>query len=1285
MKGKLKRVKAIALTAALMTGMLISFGETAEATNSSGDPVTPPLGWNTFDTFYDNDALNEQNVKEIADYMAENMKDSGYVYVNLDGGWWNNKSGQPIQVDEYGRPQPGEVRFPSSKDGNGLKSLADYVHSKGLKLGLYAMRGIPRVVTTSGYEDIKIKGTELSGKELANIADTCSWTKDNYGIDWENHPDEAQAYYDSLFEMWEEWGIDFIKIDDLVSPIDDYHKNDVYGYSKARENTKSDIIISASPGNNIGADQEEWVMEILDHVDMFRATGDVWDNWSDTNKQFDRAKAFVKYAKPGAWVDLDMLPYGKIRDKTNNPVRQSKLTNDEIYTSMTLHCIAKSPLIMGGDVRELKDDPFTLEVLTNSEALAVNQEGTNQGCFYDEGNITKWVSDAGNNEKYVALFNRTSGKADISFNFADIKLSSEYGTIRDLWKKSDIGTYKNSYKVSVPSHGAVLLKVSPTTEEHALPSLRLSSSGEAVYAGGESTITTTLINDGLSNVKSAEVSIQAPSDWEVSNVTPDSFDNIPVGETVTVQWKVRLPRDASNADNTLITAVEFAYGEGTRQLQETKNLIVIPLGGQYLSDMEWKSAFCGWGPVERDMNVGGKKPNDGKPITLNNVVYSKGLGTNPDTGRPSEIVYDLDGKYSRFTAIVGIDDNAGTEGQGSVVFEVYCDGEKRWESGIMKCKDEAQSIDLDITGVNELNLTVTDGGDTAGYDNADWANAMVTSGMEKVNLAVQKNPLTIGDTTPIQAKAVMTNGSEILLEDSEVTYISSDETIVTVTDGVVTGIAEGDAVITANALMDGMAGSGSVNVTVEKEVPVLTGLRIDGEFKDTYIQGEELDFSSANVIAMFTGGSEIILNSSEYVVSGYDKTKIGDQTVKISYTFGEVTKSIELPVTVNKAEGEDVRIIGISAGGDYKNVYELGEELDLTGLTVNVVYSDDSVNELSNEEYTVEGYDNTKAGEQTLTISYNDNGQTYQTTIVVTINSTEAILLTDIRAEGNYKKVYAEGESLDLSGLKIIAEYSNGSEEEVPTTEYIVTGYDKNQVGEQELRISVTKGDVTKSVTVKITVEERKGGNDQTQPDEWKGSVSCENKDGIPSTNISGIFSRDAILNINKIPAEGDIYKKLEAMVSEGMQNIGIYDLEIIGDAEGPFKITFMVGDKYNGRKAIVYHMKADGEIEIIDAAVQNGKIIIIVDTLSPFMITATKDATRGQENNNSSNNSNGSNNSEGNNKENQITNKPSAGQSAQPQALKTGDDSSSVIVLLVVGILAGSVVAITLKKRKRL
>ena len=169
-----------------------------------------PMGWNSWDCF--GAAVNEKQLKENADYMAKNLKKYGWEYIVCDIQWYEPKAKDndynnftELDMDEYGRLIPAENRFPSAKGGQGFKPIADYVHSLGLKFGIHIMRGIPRQAV---HKNTKIKDSKFTAREVAHHFSVCSWNTDMYGM---KNCEGAQDYYNSIFELYAKWGVDFIK------------------------------------------------------------------------------------------------------------------------------------------------------------------------------------------------------------------------------------------------------------------------------------------------------------------------------------------------------------------------------------------------------------------------------------------------------------------------------------------------------------------------------------------------------------------------------------------------------------------------------------------------------------------------------------------------------------------------------------------------------------------------------------------------------------------------------------------------------------------------------------------------------------------------------------------------------------------------------------------------------------------------------------------------------------------------------------------------------------------
>lgn len=369
----------------------------------------PPLGWNSWDIF--GTTVTEQQVKEQADAMAVNLLPSGYKYLTVDIQWYEPESkghaydpNSQLTMDEYGRLTPGLKKFPSAAGGKGFKPLADYVHSKGLKFGIHIMRGIPKQAVE---KNTPVFGTNVKAQDIALKNSTCPWNPDMYGVD-ATKP-EGQAYYNSIVQMYADWGVDFIKCDDISRPYDRVQKAEIEALRNAIDKTGRPIVLSLSPGATPIAEGEH----VMNHANMWRITDDFWDKWGLLQAMFERLDAWTPYRGRGHFPDADMLPIGIVDFK-----RPTNFTKDEQYTLMSLWAIGRSPLIFGGDMTKLDD--FTKEMLTNPEMLKVNQESTNNRQVSRNNNLIVWTADVpDSNDKYVAFFNAQSKDDNIDINNAD--------------------------------------------------------------------------------------------------------------------------------------------------------------------------------------------------------------------------------------------------------------------------------------------------------------------------------------------------------------------------------------------------------------------------------------------------------------------------------------------------------------------------------------------------------------------------------------------------------------------------------------------------------------------------------------------------------------------------------------------------------------------------------------------------------------------------------------------------------------------------------------------------
>jgi len=412
---------------------------------------TPPMGWNSWDCY--GPTVVESEVMSNADYMAANLKKYGWEYVVVDIRWFveNDKAGGYNQddpryvIDSFGRYNPAVNRFPSAANGNGFKTLADYVHKQGLKFGIHIMRGVPKVAVEN---KMPIKGTNIKADQIFSTELQCPWLRDNYTI-VASKPG-AQEYYNSIFELYASWGVDFIKIDDLSRP---YHKAEIELIRNAIDNCGRPIVLSLSPGKT----PVEEAAHVKEHANMWRMVDDVWDVWRDIPHLIDVAQGWYEHIGNGTWPDCDMIPLGRISIRgERGEERNTRLTKDEQYTLMTLFTIFRSPLMFGGDLPS--NDDFTLSLLTNTEVLKMHKQGNNvRQLFNQNGQVCITSTNAENGDVYVAMFNISdSVSQNISVQLSDLNI--EFSAIAtNMWTGEDLGEISDSFTKELKPHESILV------------------------------------------------------------------------------------------------------------------------------------------------------------------------------------------------------------------------------------------------------------------------------------------------------------------------------------------------------------------------------------------------------------------------------------------------------------------------------------------------------------------------------------------------------------------------------------------------------------------------------------------------------------------------------------------------------------------------------------------------------------------------------------------------------------------------------------------------------------
>ena len=412
---------------------------------------TPPMGWNSFDCY--DLAVTEDEVLGNAQYMAKHLKQYGYEYVVVDMSWYDPASAAwgrgdlPLHMDDHGRLIPCPVKFPSSAGGKGFDPLAEQVHALGLKFGIHIMRGISRQAVQA---NTPILGTDSRAADIADPSRICDWWELSYGVNPESPA--AAAWYDSNVKLYADWGVDFIKADDMSSP---YHTGEIELIRGAIDRCGRPMVLSLSPGDTPVSEAEH----VKQHANMWRISSDFWDEWPQLLRMFDLTEQWAPHIGPGHWPDADMLPLGAISLRRNppKPPRFTRFTEQEQRTLMTLWCIAKSPLMYGGDLRVL--DPFTLELITNRDVLEMHRVSTANRVLFHRDYRWAWTAQGLEGTTYLALFNTSDREeVQVSATLAEMGIVKPARLI-ELWTHEELGMIADRVHTVIPPHGAKLYRL----------------------------------------------------------------------------------------------------------------------------------------------------------------------------------------------------------------------------------------------------------------------------------------------------------------------------------------------------------------------------------------------------------------------------------------------------------------------------------------------------------------------------------------------------------------------------------------------------------------------------------------------------------------------------------------------------------------------------------------------------------------------------------------------------------------------------------------------------------
>ena len=418
-----------------ITGALKSTGEhqlVLKVANSAGAAVkkfrivcgdqialTPPMGWNSWNCWAG--AVDQDKVLRSAKALVESgLSQHGWTYVNIDDTWQGARTGPSLALQ-------GNQKFPD------LKSLADQVHAMGLKVGIYS------TPWETSYAKFPGGSSDTEDGVFHKLGSKCGRI--------------SRAKADA--QQWADWGFDYLKYD--WYPIDIEHVREM---SEALRATGRDIVFSLS--NTADFDHAQDYAKL---ANCWRTTGDIYDLWHDGETDWHYAvseiafsqERWVPYAGPGHWNDPDMLVVGSVG--WGPKLHPSRLTADQQYTHISMWCMLSAPLLIGCDLEKL--DPFTLNLLSNDEVLALDQDALGKAAakLASNGPIDVYVKDLEDGSKAVGFFNRSRENYSGSFN--KLKAIGIRGKqqVRDLWRQTDLPQSNGKIEIHVPGDGVLLLRI----------------------------------------------------------------------------------------------------------------------------------------------------------------------------------------------------------------------------------------------------------------------------------------------------------------------------------------------------------------------------------------------------------------------------------------------------------------------------------------------------------------------------------------------------------------------------------------------------------------------------------------------------------------------------------------------------------------------------------------------------------------------------------------------------------------------------------------------------------
>jgi Alpha galactosidase A/Alpha galactosidase C-terminal beta sandwich domain/NPCBM-associated, NEW3 domain of alpha-galactosidase len=542
---KLFRAAAAGLAALPLTVLAVVSVTSPASAEDNGVGLTPAMGWSSW-SFIRHDPTAAKIEAQAKAMRDSGLAGAGYQYVNVDDFWYQCPGSQGPNVDSYGRWVIDAAKFPASGSRNGIQVVADYVHSLGLKFGLYVTPGISSQAVA---QNTPIEGTSYTAGQIAEP----SVSEHNYncrgmvGIDYTKPG--AQQFINSWADEFASWGVDYLKLDGVGS----FDIPDVAAWSNALRQTGRPIHLELSNSLAI-ADAATWKQ----YSNGWRTGGDIecygcesggssypLTSWSSVSSRFNQVAAWQPYGGPGGFNDYDSIEVGNGAN--------DGLSLAERQTQLSLWALAASPFILGTDLTNL--DRTDLSLLRNRDVISVDSDAIDASRIANTPTYQTFAKTEKNGDAVVGLFNTGGAPEAIATSAAalGLKAGSDY-LLDDLWAHRRTET-TGTISAEVPSHGVALFRVSALRDPALVPpaaSLGLNLPG--TMAGGQAvTATESFTDNGALPALGVRLGLDAPSGWSVTATSPVSFPAVGAGKTVQATFRVVAPQPSGLFDTGTVT------------------------------------------------------------------------------------------------------------------------------------------------------------------------------------------------------------------------------------------------------------------------------------------------------------------------------------------------------------------------------------------------------------------------------------------------------------------------------------------------------------------------------------------------------------------------------------------------------------------------------------------------------------------------------------------------------------------------------------------------------------